>query len=130
MQKLFFSFGLLLLFAFSSFAQEEEKMPEFNLKQYYFVMLTVGENSEKIDSAKSSKLIIGHLKNIKKLQSEGKLAIVGPFGDNGKWRGIFIFDVPKKEDAEEILKSDPAIHAGLFNYEIHPWWSEKGQCLK
>jgi len=64
------------------------------------------------------------------MQDKGKLDIVGPFGDNGNWRGIFIFNLPKQTDVEELLKNDPAIQAGMFKYEIHPWWSEKGLSLK
>ncbi len=130
MKKIALFILLLPLLIATSNAQDEEKMPEFNLKQYYFVMLTKGENSGKLDSATSSRAIIGHLKNIKKMQDEGKLDIVGPFGDNGNWRGIFIFNLPKQTDVEELLKNDPAIQAGMFKYEIHPWWSEKGLSLK
>ena len=130
MKKIALTLLFLPLIIVSSYAQEEDKMPEFNLKQYYFVMLTKGENSGKLDSVAASRIIIGHLKNIKKMQEDGKLVIVGPFGDNGNWRGIFIFDVPKQEDVEELLKNDPAIQAGMFKYEVHPWWSEKGQSLK
>jgi len=130
MKKIALTLLFLPLIIVSSYAQEEDKMPEFNLKQYYFVMLTKGASSGKLDSVAASRIIIGHLQNIKKMQEDGKLVIVGPFGDNGNWRGIFIFDVPKQEDVEELLKNDPAIQAGMFKYEVHPWWSEKGQSLK
>lgn len=130
MKKTALTLLVLPFFIISYYAQENEKMPEFNLKQYYFVMLTKGDNSGRIDSVKAGRIIAGHLQNIKRMQSEGKLVIVGPFGDNGNRRGIFIFDVPKQEDVEKLLQNDPAIKAGMFTYEIHPWWSEKGQSLK
>jgi len=130
MNKFTLTLLFLPLIIVSSYAQKEEKMPEFNLKQYFFVMLTKGENSGKLDSATSSHAIIGHLKNIKKMQNDGKLDIVGPFGDNGNWQGIFIFNLPQQAEVEELLKNDPAIQAGIFKYEIHPWWSEKGLSLK
>jgi len=123
-------FLFLLFFIVPIYSQDNSGTPNFDLKQYFFVMLTKGENNGKIDSAKSGQLIIAHLNNIKKMQSDGKLDIVGPFGDDGEWRGVFIFNVPEKKDVLELLNNDPAIQAGMFKYEIHPWWSEKGQSLK
>ena len=64
------------------------------------------------------------------MAKEGKLAIAGPFGDDGDWRGIFIFDVDSEDEVRELLKNDPSIQAGRLSYEIHPWWTEKGSCLK
>ena len=64
------------------------------------------------------------------MAEEGKLQIAGPFGDEGEWRGIFIFDVQTEAEVKELLKNDPAIQSGRLIYEIHPWWSDKGSCLK
>jgi uncharacterized protein YciI len=61
--------------------------------------------------------------NIKRLYNDGKLKVAGPFGDEGKWIGLFIFDCETKEEVEKLLKTDPAIAAGRLNYEIHPWWT-------
>ena len=130
MKILLFAVFILPFITISSYAQDGNKMPEFNLKQYYFVMLTKGENAEKIDSVRLNKLMVGHLNNMKKMAESGKLIIAGPFGDDGYWRGIFIFDVKSNEEVIELLKNDPAIQAGRLSYEIHPWWSEPGNCLK
>jgi hypothetical protein len=64
------------------------------------------------------------------MAKESKLLIAGPFGDDGYWRGIFIFEVKAKEEVVELLKNNPAIQAGRLAYEIHPWWAEPGSCLK
>lgn len=120
---------IMILFSTTVFAQEEEnKFP--NIKQYYFVMLTRGNNAASIDSVERAKIQEGHLANIRKMAEAGKLNIAGPFGDNGNWRGIFIFNVQSEEEVKELLKNDPAIQAGRLSYEIHPWWSEKGSCLE
>ncbi len=119
----------ILLVSFSAFSQQEEnKYPK--LKQYYFVMLTAGPYAEKIDSLQLEKIQAGHMANIRKMAESGKLMIAGPFGDDGNWRGIFIIDARSEEDVKELLKNDPAIQAGRLAYEIHPWWTEKGSCLK
>jgi uncharacterized protein YciI len=71
----------------------------------------------------ASKIQEGHMANIKRLYNDGKLKVAGPFGDEGKWIGLFIFDCETKEEVEKLLKTDPAIAAGRLNYEIHPWWT-------
>ena len=126
---------LLFLLPVSLFAQDskkpvkEFKHGEYTMKEYYFVMLTKGERrSEITDTAKINELQRGHIANIERLAREGKIVVAGPFGDNGDWRGIFIFDAADKEEVEQLLASDPAIAAGRLGFEIHPWWTAKN-CL-
>ncbi len=130
MKRLPIIFSFLTLVSISTYAQREIEAEGFKLKQYYFVMLSAGPNKEKIDSLSLQKIQAGHLENIRKMAKEGKLAIAGPFGDDGDWRGIFIFDVDSEDEVRELLKNDPSIQAGRLSYEIHPWWTEKGSCLK
>ena len=61
--------------------------------------------------------------NINKLYYEGKLKVAGPFGDDGNWRGVFIFDCATKEEVEKLLNTDPAISSGRLSFEIHPWYT-------
>ena len=105
----------------SAFSQQQKK-PEDQIRQYWFVMLTAGNNRSH-DSATAVKIQQGHLANINRLYNDGKIKVAGPFGDEGKWRGLFIFDCETKEEVEKLLKSDPAIAAGRLNYEIHSWWT-------
>jgi uncharacterized protein len=120
-----------LLTTFSAFAQQEENKTETpQLKQYYFVMLVKGPHRDDIDSLSLVKIQEGHMANINKMAESGKLQIAGPFGDDGNWRGIFIFDVATEEEVIELLKGDPAIQSGRLSYEIHPWWTLPGSCLK
>jgi len=122
---------IFLLASVSAFAQQEENKSEtLKLKQYYFVMLVRGPKASDIDSLSLVKIQQGHMANINKMAESGKLQIAGPFGDDGNWRGIFIFDVATEEEVKELLKDDPAIQSGRLAYEIHPWWTMPGGCLK
>ena len=116
--------GLVLvgsLICTSAFSQQEKKS-EDQIRQYWFVMLTGGSNRSQ-DSTSAARIQEGHMANINRLYNEGKLKVAGPFGDEGKWIGLFIFDCETKEEVEKLLKTDPAIAAGRLNYEIHPWWT-------
>ena len=102
--------------------QKQEKKSENQIRQYFFVMLTAGKNRSQ-DSATAAKIQEGHMANISRLYNEGKLKVAGPFGDDGKWIGIFIFDCTNKEEVEKLLVTDPAVKSGRLAYEIHPWWT-------
>ena len=90
-------------------------------------MLTKGANRSQ-DSTTAMRLQEGHMRNIRRLYQSGKLKVAGPFGDDGNWRGIFIFDpsadsCATKEQLQQLLQTDPAIAAGRLAYEIHPWYT-------
>src|SRR5687768_10236696 len=103
-------------------AQRKSPSPEEQIRKYYFVMLTRGSNRSH-DSATAVKIQSGHIDNINRLYNEGKIKVAGPFGDNGNWRGIFIFDCATQEEVESLLKTDPAISSGRLAYEVHPWYT-------
>jgi len=116
--------GLILAWMFtctSAFSQQENKTDN-KIRQYWFVMLTAGSNRDQ-DSITAARIQKDHLANINRLYNEGKLKLAGPFGDEGKWIGLFIFDCETKEEVEKLIKTDPAVAAGRLNYEIHPWWT-------
>lgn len=124
---------LTCFFAFNGFSQKDSaaKAPKYEMKQYWFVMLVKGKDRDKItDTTELKKLQAGHMANITRLAELGKINVAGPFGDDGNWRGIFIFDCKTKEEVEGYLKTDPAIAAGRLDYEIHPWWTAKGTVFK
>ncbi len=106
-------------------------LDSYAVKQYYFVMLVEGPKRKEItDKNEIAKLQEGHMANIGRLNKEGKLLLAGPFGDDTKWRGIFVFDCETKEEVEQLLATDPMIKAGRLGYEIHPWWTGMNSVFK
>jgi uncharacterized protein YciI len=90
---------------------------EYGMKNYVFVLLktgkvTIGNKDE------SNKVFAGHFSNMKRLANEGKLVLAGPFVEGEKKRGLFILDVKTIKEAEELVKSDPAVAAGVLDYEL------------
>lgn len=115
--------SFLLGISISALSQQDlNKDKLMQIRQYWFVLLTKGPSRSQ-DSATAAKIQKGHLANIMRLYKEGKIKVAGPFGEDGDWQGIFIFDCEKKEEVEQLLKTDPAISAGRLNFEIHSWWT-------
>jgi uncharacterized protein len=67
-----------------------------------------------------------HMDNIHKLADAKKLAVAGPFGDNGQLRGIFVFRVASLAEAKELAATDPAVQAGRLAIEVYPWSVPEG----
>jgi|ERR1041385_1057795 uncharacterized protein YciI len=114
-----------------SFAQQDSAKAQeekYEMKTYYMVFLLKGPHRDQ-DSVTAGKIQEAHLANISRLAKEGKLAIAGPFLDDGNLRGIFILVANSLEEAKKLCETDPAIQAGRLNYEIHPWLSARGSKL-
>jgi hypothetical protein len=50
--------------------------------------------------------------------------IAGPIKDDPDLRGVYIFRTKSADEARGWVMADPAVAAGHFTVEIHPWWSE------
>jgi len=66
-----------------------------------------------------------HLNYLTGLMQQGKLALAGPFQDQGELKGIFIYTVPMDE-AMKLEAEDPMVKNEFFKLEGHPWATAKG----
>lgn len=94
----------------------------FGMKSYVFVNLKTGPAKIE-DKAVRDSCFAGHFANMAKLGEEKKLVLAGPYGANdNNYRGLFIFDVATKEEAQELMKGDPTITSGIFEVEMLEWY--------
>jgi len=132
MKKILILF-IAVLFSLSVWSQREFEMKEgdttYVMKQYFMLIYLSGPDRSQ-DSITLAKLQEGHLNHINKMAEEGVVLMAGPFGDDTEKRGILIFDVATKEEAENWVNQDPMVKAKRLTYEIHPWWCAKGSKLK
>jgi uncharacterized protein len=102
----------------------------FSMHMYQVAFLSPGPRHIAGDTPERKKLLEGHQANIRRLAAEGKLLIAGPLdwpaGDKNEMVGIFIFDVPTKEEAETLCRTDPTIAAGHFAALVVPWYGPSG----
>lgn len=126
---------LFSLVCFNLYAFSQSENPKYNkaladslgaddygMKPYILVILKTGSNMVENKETRDS-LFRGHMANINRLASTGKLVVAGPLKKNDKsYRGIFILNVKTIEEANELLVSDPAVKEKLLDAELYQWY--------
>ena len=87
----------------------------------YLAFLVRGEKWTPEKTPQTEEIQKGHMANIIRLAEMKKLVVAGPFGDNGRLRGIFVFRVESIEEARALTMTDPAVKAGRLALDLHPW---------
>ena len=87
-------------------------------KAYTIVFLNKKPDAAQIDKETTAKLMEGHMANINRLASEGKLLAAGPFDGGG---GLFILNTTSLEEAAGWVNTDPAVKAKRWNIEYLPY---------
>ncbi len=96
---------------------------------FYLVLLRRGPGWKPDESPAIQRLQEAHMANIRRLASEGKLVIAGPFLDEpgpGTIAGLYIFRAPSLDAVRELAATDPMVRSGRLVPEIHPWLGPKG----
>jgi len=106
-------------------SKDGEPPPEWAMRQYVVAFLYKGPNPVD-DPEESKKMMKGHLANIQRLHDEGKIILAGPYLSKTDLRGYFLFDTDSVDAAKAWCDTDPAISAGVFRVDLHPWYSAKG----
>ncbi|MES2457035.1 MAG: YciI family protein [Bacteroidota bacterium] len=98
------------------------KADDYGMKMYVMVILKSGPVTG-LSKATQDSIFTGHMANINRLASEGKLIVAGPLGKNDKnYRGIFIFDVENVEAAKLLVATDPVIKSKIMEADYFPWY--------
>jgi uncharacterized protein YciI len=101
---------------------QERKPDEHKLIQFHMALLKKGPGYSAQGMSKDLKA--QHIGNVLSLIASGKAVIAGPLADDSDIAGIFIFRARSAQEAREWAENDPAVKAGFFVAEMHPWWSE------
>ncbi|AOM78952.1 hypothetical protein BFS30_18320 [Pedobacter steynii] len=101
---------------------KELNADEYGMKTYVLAILKTG-TQKSLPKAKQDSIFRGHMTNIGKLVTDGKLVVAGPLGKNDKnYRGIFVLDVPTIEEAKKLVDTDPAIQSKLLDVDLIVWY--------
>jgi uncharacterized protein YciI len=102
-------------------AQQQE--PQHKLVQFQMAILKRGPKPMPADWETSS-LRERHVAYVQSLVQSGKAMIAGRIKDDPEMVGVLIFRTESADEARNWATADPAVTAGHFTAELHPWWSE------
>jgi uncharacterized protein YciI len=125
------AFAPLLAQAAEPTTRSPREPHERGMRIYYMGFLTRGPawTPEVTDATRA--LQEAHLANIRRLAEDGRLLIAGPFAyeesdTDHSLRDIFIFDTETRAEAEELARTDPAVHAARLAIRVIPWYGPYG----
>jgi uncharacterized protein YciI len=90
----------------------------FAQDKYTIVFLNKNSEAPQLSKEESSKIMEGHMANMKKLAQEGKLLAAGPFEGGG---GLFIMNSTSIDDIKTWIAPDPGVQARRWNVEMLPY---------
>ena len=102
-----------------------DEAEQMGMQVVYLGLLRKGPVWSSEETVERAAIQAAHLANIDAMVEKGWLALVGPMGDDGDLRGIYIFKARSLAEAEAMAASDPAIQAWRLICELHPWWVGK-----
>jgi uncharacterized protein YciI len=124
--KLVILFSLLLLIAISGLAFAQEKpAPAFKMVEFHMALLKRGPQWTADKTPQMKEVLAQHHAYFTSLLDSGKAVIGGPLTDEAEIRGLYVLRAKSASEARNWADGDPAVKAGYFSVEMHPWWSEE-----
>jgi uncharacterized protein YciI len=127
MKRLSALFALLSVFvpvaAQQASPQQQQTEPQHKLLQFQMALLKRGPNPTPANW-ETSTLRKQHIAYVQSLITSDKAMIAGRILDDENLRGVLIFRTKSADEARAWVMADPAIAAGHYEVEMHPWWSE------
>jgi uncharacterized protein YciI len=114
--------AMVALFASATIVAQKKEEPK--MVQFQMALLKKGPKWDATAEQQIHQIMQQEVANVVSLLETGKAVIAGPMGDNTDLAGILILRASSAGEAKAWVDADPAVKAGLFAAEIHPWWSE------
>jgi hypothetical protein len=91
-------------------------------EQYTIALLQLSDAAPSLSESAEAALQDAHMAHLSRLHEQGELLVAGPVLGAADRRlrgfGIYACDV---ERASELADADPAVRAGRYRHEFHPW---------
>jgi uncharacterized protein YciI len=98
--------------------------PQLKMVQFHMALLKKGPKWAGTTEQQRNQILQQHFANVMSMLASGQAVIAGPLRDDPNHAGIFVFRASSAGEARSWVDKDPAVQAGLFVAELHPWWSQ------
>lgn len=123
--KLLLIISLLLVANAASLFAQEKAATEFKMVEFHMVLFKRGPQRTAEETQQRKEVLTQHRAYFMSLLDSGKAVIGGPITDEGEIRGLYVLRAKSASEARDWADADPAVKAGYFSVEMHPWWSEE-----
>lgn len=111
-------FSLTVAFCSSHVLMAADEQQQAAAKTTFLVIYRPGP-SWLVGKSVSEQPLKEHGKYMLSLYVKGSMTLAGPLTDNAG--GAVVLAVANESEAKAIVTEDPAVKAGIFIYEMHPW---------
>jgi len=125
MMKILLIISLFLVQTSAPLFAQEKPAPAFKMVEFHMALLKRGPQWTDKKTPERAEILAQHLAYVISLLESGKTVIGGPLTDDGEIRGLYVLRAKSAGEAREWADADPALKAGHFSVEMHPWWSEE-----
>jgi uncharacterized protein YciI len=101
--------------------KQDPNTPE-NMQSHPLCLLYRGPAWDEKRSARDH-LLTAHERYVARLHGLGKLGAAGAIEAPDDLLGLMIFKPIPIEEAQRLLRDDPAVQAGVLRVDFHAWWS-------
>ena len=115
--------GLFILLGVT-YAEDAPPAP-VEMAQYFIGLIYKGDKWASIPPEATAEIQKAHRANIVRLEQAGQMLLAGPIENADELRGIFIYRTATLAEAEELVRTDPAVQAGRLRVEVYPFWAPK-----
>lgn len=123
--KILLIISLFLVQTSAPLFAQEKPAPAFKMVEFHMALLKRGPQWTDKKTPERAEILAQHLAYVISLLESGKTVIGGPLTDDGEIRGLYVLRAKSAGEAREWADADPAVKAGHFSVEMHPWWSEE-----
>lgn len=116
---------LLLVVISGPTAAQQKAQPASKMVEFHLALLKRGPQWIASETPQKKELHQQHFAYFSSLIETGKAVIGGPLIGDGEIRGIYVLRAKNAAEALTWAEADPAVKAGHFLVEMHPWWSEE-----
>jgi uncharacterized protein YciI len=114
--------AILVVSVYAQTPQKEE--PANKLIEFHMALIKRGPRWSQPQDNETPKIYEQHVSYAMSLIESGKAVIAGPVRKDQELFGVYILRAKSADEAKSWAMSDPAVGAGYFIAEMHPWWSE------